>query len=409
MKVKNEKKTGIKNYKIVFNKNNGYSIEITKSNLDKVPDTYIRKQTLKNQERYTTETLETLSNLIIGGKDRVNDLEYQIFNEVRDEILNQTLMLQSLAKMIANIDGLNTLARVAVTNNYVRPKLSNNNEIIIKDGRHPVIEKNLKENEFIANDTEIGQEDNIIQIITGPNMAGKSTYMRQMAIIIILAQMGSFVPASFAEIGICDKVFTRIGASDNISKGESTFMLEMNEVSNILKNATANSFVILDEVGRGTSSDDGLSIAMALVEYISKVKRFKTVFATHFHELTILENELDNVVNLKIEILNDNDNLVFLRKIKRGKSNRSYGIEVAKLSGLPDEVIKNAQKFMEKVDGDEIFNLDKSTDLKDTLDQINNDKLDDIKAISTDININELTPIEAITKLNDLVERINEL
>ncbi len=402
-------KTGIKNYKIVFNKNNGYSIEITKSNLDKVPDTYIRKQTLKNQERYTTETLETLSNLIIGGKDRVNDLEYQIFNEVRDEILNQTLMLQSLAKMIANIDGLNTLARVAVTNNYVRPKLSNNNEIIIKDGRHPVIEKNLKENEFIANDTEIGQEDNIIQIITGPNMAGKSTYMRQMAIIIILAQMGSFVPASFAEIGICDKVFTRIGASDNISKGESTFMLEMNEVSNILKNATANSFVILDEVGRGTSSDDGLSIAMALVEYISKVKRFKTVFATHFHELTILENELDNVVNLKIEILNDNDNLVFLRKIKRGKSNRSYGIEVAKLSGLPDEVIKNAQKFMEKVDGDEIFNLDKSTDLKDTLDQINNDKLDDIKAISTDININELTPIEAITKLNDLVERINEL
>lgn len=402
-------KTGIKNYKIVFNKNNGYSIEITKSNLDKVPDTYIRKQTLKNQERYTTETLETLSNLIIGGKDRVNDLEYQIFNEVRDEILNQTLMLQSLAKMIANIDGLNTLARVAVTNNYVRPKLSNNNEIIIKDGRHPVIEKNLKENEFIANDTEIGQEDNIIQIITGPNMAGKSTYMRQMAIIIILAQMGSFVPASFAEIGICDKVFTRIGASDNISKGESTFMLEMNEVSNILKNATENSFVILDEVGRGTSSDDGLSIAMALVEYISKVKRFKTVFATHFHELTILENELDNVVYLKIEILNDNDNLVFLRKIKRGKSNRSYGIEVAKLSGLPDEVIKNAQKFMEKVDGDEIFNLDKSTDLKDTLDQINNDKLDDIKAISTDININELTPIEAITKLNDLVERINEL
>lgn len=402
-------KTGIKNYKIVFNKNNGYSIEITKSNLDKVPDTYIRKQTLKNQERYTTETLETLSNLIIGGKDKVNDLEYQIFNEVRDEILNQTLMLQSLAKMIANIDGLNTLARVAVNNDYVRPKLNNNNEIIIKGGRHPVIEKNLKENEFIANNTEIGQKDNIIQIITGPNMAGKSTYMRQMAIIIILAQMGSFVPASFAEIGICDKVFTRIGASDNISKGESTFMLEMNEVSNILKNATANSFVILDEVGRGTSSDDGLSIAMALVEYISKVKKFKTVFATHFHELTILENELNNVVNLKIEILNDDDNLVFLRKIKRGKSNRSYGIEVAKLSGLPDEVIKNAQKFMEKIDGDEIFNLDKSTDLKETLDQINNDKIDEIKTLTTDININELTPIEAITKLNDLVERINKL
>ncbi|WP_262122275.1 DNA mismatch repair protein MutS [Anaerococcus sp. Marseille-Q5996] len=407
--ISEREKTGIKNYKIVFNKNNGYSIEITKSNIDKVPDSYIRKQTLKNQERYTTESLEKLSNLILGGKDKVNDLEYQIFNNIRDTILNQTLMLQSLAKMIANIDGLNTLARVAVSNNYVRPELTNDSEIIIKDGRHPVIENNLKENEFIANDTKIGDKNNIIQIITGPNMAGKSTYMRQMAIIIILAQMGSFVPASYAKIGICDKVFTRIGASDNISKGESTFMLEMNEVSNILKNATSKSFVILDEVGRGTSSDDGLSIAMALVEYISKKKQFKTVFATHFHELTILENELENVVNLKIEILNENDNLVFLRKIKRGKSNRSYGIEVAKLSGLPDEVITNAQKFMEKLDTGDVFNLDKSSDIKNTLLQINDDKINNIKEISANININELTPIEAINKLNTLVERINEL
>lgn len=402
-------KTGIKNYKIVFNKNNGYSIEITKSNLDKVPDNYIRKQTLKNQERYTTETLENLSNLILGGKDKVNDLEYQIFNQIRDEILDQTLMLQSLAKMIANIDGLNTLARVAVLNNYVRPRLTNKNEITIRDGRHPVIEDNLKENEFIANDTKIGQADNLIQIITGPNMAGKSTYMRQMAIIIILAQMGSFVPASFAEIGVCDKVFTRIGASDNISKGESTFMLEMNEVSNILKNATSHSFVILDEVGRGTSSDDGLSIAMSLVEYISKKTRFKTVFATHFHELTILENELDNVKNLKIEILNEDNNLVFLRKIKEGKSDRSYGIEVAKLSGLPDELIKNAQKFMKKIDEDKIINLDKSNNIKNTMSEISDDKINEIKDISSNVNINELTPIEAINKLNDLVERINQL
>lgn len=402
-------KTGIKNYKIVFNKNNGYSIEITKSNLDKVPDNYIRKQTLKNQERYTTETLENLSNLILGGKDKVNDLEYQIFNQIRDEILDQTLMLQSLAKMIANIDGLNTLARVAVLNNYVRPRLTNKNEITIRDGRHPVIEDNLKENEFIANDTKIGQADNLIQIITGPNMAGKSTYMRQMAIIIILAQMGSFVPASFAEIGVCDKVFTRIGASDNISKGESTFMLEMNEVSNILKNATSHSFVILDEVGRGTSSDDGLSIAMSLVEYISKKTRFKTVFATHFHELTILENELDNVKNLKIEILKEDNNLVFLRKIKEGKSDRSYGIEVAKLSGLPDELIKNAQKFMKKIDEDKIINLDKSNNIKNTMSEISDDKINEIKDISSNVNINELTPIEAINKLNDLVERINQL
>lgn len=402
-------KTGIKNYKIIFNKNNGYSIEITKSNLDKVPETYIRKQTLKNQERYTTEKLEEVSSLILNGKDQVNDIEYQLFNEIRDILLEKTLMLQALAKMIANIDCLNTLARVANFNNYVRPKLNNGNKIIIKDGKHPVIESKLKENEFIANDTDIGEDDNLIQIITGPNMAGKSTYMRQMAIIIILAQMGSFVPASYADIGICDKVFSRIGASDNISKGESTFMLEMNEVSNILKNATPKSFVILDEVGRGTSSDDGLSIAMALVKYISKVKKFKTVFATHFHELTILENELDNVKNLKIEILNENDNLIFLRKISPGKSDRSYGIEVAKLSGLPDEIIDDAKVFMDKISDDDYFEVNKTKNIVDTIDDINTKNMDEIISITKDINVNDLTPLEAINKLNSLVERINGL
>lgn len=402
-------KTGIKNYKIIFNKNNGYSIEITKSNLDKVPQTYIRKQTLKNQERYTTEKLEELSSLILNGKDQVNDIEYQLFNEIRDILLEKTLMLQALAKMIANIDCLNTLARVANFNNYIRPVLNNGNKIIIKDGRHPVIESKLKENEFIANDTDIGEDDNLIQIITGPNMAGKSTYMRQMAIIIILAQMGSFVPASYADIGICDKVFSRIGASDNISKGESTFMLEMNEVSNILKNATPKSFVILDEVGRGTSSDDGLSIAMALVKYISKVKKFKTVFATHFHELTILENELDNVKNLKIEILNENDNLIFLRKISPGKSDRSYGIEVAKLSGLPEEIIEDAKVFMDKISDDDYFEVNKTKNIVDTIDDINTKNMEEIISITKDINVNDLTPLEAINKLNSLVERINGL
>lgn len=402
-------KTGIKNYKIIFNKNNGYSIEITKSNLDKVPETYIRKQTLKNQERYTTEKLEKVSSLILNGKDQVNEIEYKLFNEIRDILLEKTLMLQALAKMIANIDCLNTLARVANFNNYVRPKLNNGNKIIIKDGRHPVIESKLKENEFIANDTDIGEDDNLIQIITGPNMAGKSTYMRQMAIIIILAQMGSFVPASYADIGICDKVFSRIGASDNISKGESTFMLEMNEVSNILKNATPKSFVILDEVGRGTSSDDGLSIAMALVKYISKVKKFKTVFATHFHELTILENELDNVKNLKIEILNENDNLIFLRKISPGKSDRSYGIEVAKLSGLPEEIIEDAKVFMDKISDDDYFEVNKTKNIVDTIDDINTKNMEEIISITKDINVNDLTPLEAINKLNSLVERINGL
>lgn len=407
--IQERETTGIKNYKIVYNKNNGYSIEITKSNLDKVPNSYIRKQTLKNQERYTTETLENLSNLIIGGKDKVNDLEYEIFNDIRNQILDQTLKLQSLAKMIANIDALNTLSQVALTNNYVRPIINNENMINIKNGRHPVIEKKLNENEFIANDTNIGEDDNIIQIITGPNMAGKSTYMRQMAIIIIMAQMGSFVPASYAEIGICDKVFTRIGASDNISKGESTFMLEMNEVSNILKNATNNSFVILDEVGRGTSSDDGLSIAMALVDYISKKKKFKTVFATHFHELTILEDELNNVKNLKIEILKENNNLVFLRKIKKGRSSRSYGIDVAKLSGLPEEITDNAQKFMNNLNSEDGINLNKDSDIKSTIYEINENKYKNLKSEANNININELTPIEAINKLNKLIESIGEL
>lgn len=401
--------TGIKNLKIIYNKNNGYSIEVTKSNIDKVDKSYVRKQTLKNQERYTTEELENISSIILYGKEKINSLEYELFNKVVQIILDSTLRLQNLSKMIANIDSLNSFAKIAQKNSYVRPIITNNDEIIIKDGRHPVIESNLSENEFIANDTNIGQEDNLIQIITGPNMAGKSTYMRQMALIIIMAQIGSFVPATSAEIGICDKIFTRIGASDNISKGESTFMLEMNEVSNIIKNSSKNSFVILDEVGRGTSSDDGLSIAMALVEYLSKHKKVKTVFATHFHELTILESELSNVKNLKIEILEENNNLVFLRKIKEGKSDRSYGIEVAKLSGLPNEILDNAKNIMKKLSNDDFFEINKSKEIKNSLDDIKDKKINDLKSLSEKININELTPLEAMNKLNILIEKIGEI
>ena len=401
--------TGIKNYKIVYNKNNGYSIEITKSNLDKVPSSYVRKQTLKNQERYTTETLEEISELILGGKDKINNLEYEIFKKVRDEILKNTIKLQALAKMIANIDTLNTFAKIARDNSYVRPEIRTDNLIKITDGRHPVIENNLKENEFIPNDTDIGEDDNLIQIITGPNMAGKSTYMRQMAIIIILAQMGSFVPATSAQTSICDQVFTRIGASDNISKGESTFMLEMNEVSSILQNSTENSFVILDEVGRGTSSDDGLSIAMAIVEYLSKKKKVKTVFATHFHELTIMENELDNVKNLKIEILEENNNLVFLRKIKEGKSDRSYGIEVAKLSGLPNEVIENAKLIMNKLGSEDVFDNDKKAGVTESITEISDNKIRELKKDASVVDVNNLTPIEAMNELNKLLIMIGEL
>ena len=401
--------TGIKNLKIIYNKNNGYSIEVTKSNIDKVDSSYIRKQTLKNQERYTTEELENISSMILNGKEKINQLQYDIFNEIIEKILSSTLRLQSLSKMIANIDSLNSLAKIAHKYSYCRPDICESNIIEIKDGRHPVIETSLDENEFIANDTQIGEEDNLIQIITGPNMAGKATYMRQMALIIILAQIGSFVPATSARIGICDKIFTRIGASDNISKGESTFMLEMNEVSNIIKNSTDKSFVILDEVGRGTSSDDGLSIAMALVEYLSKHKKVKTVFATHFHELTILENELSNVKNLKIEILEEDNNLVFLRKITRGKSDRSYGIEVAKLSGLPDEILDNARNIMDKLSNDDFFEVNKGKEIINTLDDIKDKKIDELKDLSETININELTPLEALNKLNMLVSKIKEI
>lgn len=402
-------KTGINKLRINYNKNNGYSIEITKSNLHLVPENYIRKQTLKNQERYTTERLEELSSLILGSSDKINSLEYEIFGEIRDFILSNAKTLQYLSKLISIIDSLNALSKLARENNYTRPKITRDNLIKIKDGRHPVIEKKLKENEFISNDTDIGEDNNLIQIITGPNMAGKSTYMRQMALIIILAQMGSFVPCSKASISICDKVFTRIGASDNISKGESTFMLEMNEVSNILKNSTDKSFIILDEVGRGTSSDDGLSIAMSLVDYLSKKKKAKTVFATHFHELTILEKKLDNVVNLKIDILEENDNLVFLRKISKGQSDRSYGIEVARMSGLPDEIIENAKIFMSKLDeSDEIFK-DSKIIVKSSMEDINKAEIEKIKTYADSININELTPLEAINILNKLIGKIKEI
>lgn len=401
--------TGIKNLKVIFNKNNGYSIEVTKSNIDKIDQSYIRKQTLKNQERYTTEELENISSLILNGKEKINLLEYELFNKIVENILNSTLRLQSLSKMIANIDSFNSFAKIAHKYSYCKPNITESNEISIIEGRHPVIEINLDENEFIANDTNIGQDDNLIQIITGPNMAGKSTYMRQMALIIIMAQIGSFVPAKSAEIGICDKIFTRIGASDNISKGESTFMLEMNEVSNIIKNSTEKSFVILDEVGRGTSSDDGLSIAMALVEYLSKHKKVKTVFATHFHELTVLESELKNVRNLKIEILEENNNLIFLRKISRGKSDRSYGIEVAKLSGLPDEILENAKNIMEKLANEDFFEVNKGKEIKNSLEDIKNKKINELKSYTDKININELTPLEAMNQLNILMDKIGEI
>ncbi|MCI5839502.1 MAG: DNA mismatch repair protein MutS [Peptoniphilaceae bacterium] len=402
--------TGIKNLKIKYNKINGYSIEITKSYIQKVPDNYIRKQTLKNQERYTTSFLEELSSLILGGKELIDKKEYEIFMNVRDEILNNIKKIQSVSNIISILDVINSLAKVAFINRYTKPIINDDNIICIKKGRHPIIEQMLNENEFISNDTNIGQKDNLIQIITGPNMAGKSTYMRQTAIIIILAQIGSFVPADYAKISICDKVFTRIGAGDNISKGESTFMLEMKEVANILNNATEKSFVILDEVGRGTSTDDGLSIAISLVEYISKTLKTKTVFATHFHELTSLEKKFQNVKNLKIDIKEENGELVFLRKITSGSSDRSYGIEVAKMAGIPDEIIESAKNIIEYIDENNEKNFEdlNFSNIRKN-DYIYKEKIDYLKKEVSKIDINNLTPLESINELYNLFERIKNI
>lgn len=400
--------TDIKNLKIKYNKNNGYSIEVTKTNIDKVPANYIRKQTLKNQERYTTEKLEYLSNLILNGADKVNDLEYELFSDIRSNVIDNIKIIQSVAKMIANLDVLSSFAYTAIKNNFRKPFFTDNDEIIIEEGRHPIIESKLKENEFIKNDTLIGNKDNLIQLLTGPNMAGKSTYMRQIAIVIILAHTGSFVPAKKCILPIVDKIFTRIGASDNISKGDSTFMLEMREVANILENATEKSFVILDEVGRGTSTQDGLSIACALVEYLSRFLKCKTIFATHFHELTDLKNQFENVRNLKVDIDKDGDKLVFLHKIKSGESDNSYGIEVAKLAGLPEIIIEKAQQLVQAIEKKDIELSPEDSEIQKIAYQ-DRKYIDKFKSLIDGIDINNITPLEALNVLYNLKKDIEKL
>ena len=351
LEAKEKEKTGIKTLKVKFNKVFGYYFEVTNSFKDHVPDYYIRKQTLTNAERFTTDELKQLEDIIMGAEEKLVSLEYDLFCEVRDKIGAEVIRIQKTAKSIAGIDVFCSLSVVATRRNYVKPSINDKGVIQIKNGRHPVVEQMMRDDMFVANDTFLDNGKNRLSVITGPNMAGKSTYMRQVALIVLMAQLGSFVPAQEADIGICDRIFTRVGASDDLASGQSTFMVEMTEVANILRNATRNSLLVLDEIGRGTSTFDGLSIAWAVIEHISNSKLLgaKTLFATHYHELTELEGTIAGVKNYCIAVKEQGDDIVFLRKIVRGGADKSYGIQVAKLAGVPDSVIARAKEIAEEL------------------------------------------------------------
>ena len=351
LEAKERDNTGIKNLKVKYNKVFGYYFEVTNSFKDLVPEYFVRKQTLTNAERYTTDELKNLEDVILGAEDKLFSLEYDLFCEVRDAIAAEVVRIQKTARAIAAVDVFVSLSTVATRNNYVKPQINEKGTIQIKGGRHPVVEKMMRDDMFVANDTTLDNSKNRISIITGPNMAGKSTYMRQTALIVLMAQIGSFVPADQANIGICDRIFTRVGASDDLASGQSTFMVEMTEVANILRNATKNSLLILDEIGRGTSTFDGLSIAWAVVEHISNTRLLgaKTLFATHYHELTELEGLMSGVTNYCIAVKEQGDDIVFLRKIVKGGADKSYGIQVAKLAGVPESVINRAKELVEQL------------------------------------------------------------
>ena len=358
--IENEEreKTGVKSLKIGFNKVFGYFIEITKVNLNtaKIDESYIRKQTLSNAERFITPKLKEIEDKILNAEEKIKSLEHEIFVNIRNEIYKNIDRIQKVSKTIANIDVFVSLATVAYINNYVRPNINEDDKLDIKNGRHPVVENIVGEENFVPNDTYLNTGENIINIITGPNMAGKSTYMRQTAVIALMAHIGSFVPAEYANIPILDRIFTRVGASDDLSQGQSTFMVEMSEVSHILKNATDKSLVILDEIGRGTSTYDGISLAWSIVEYIQSKIKCKTLFATHYHELTDLENEFSEVKNYSIAVKEDDDNIIFLRKIIPTGADKSYGIYVAKLAKLPDEVINRSREILSDLEKNHIYN-----------------------------------------------------
>lgn len=409
LEAKEREETGIKGLKVGYNKVFGYYIEITKSNLGLAPERYIRKQTLTNGERYITEELKTLEEKILGAEEKVISLEYNTFVKIRDVIKSQIERVQRSANIIATIDVLCSLANVAEDLNYCMPKVDESGIIDIKDGRHPVIEKMVPAGNFIANDTYMDKEENRLAIITGPNMAGKSTYMRQIALITLMAQIGSFVPATSAHIGVVDKIFTRVGASDDLAMGQSTFMVEMTEVANILKEATKNSLVILDEIGRGTSTYDGLSIAWAVAEYIADKEKCgaKTAFATHYHELVDLEGKIDGVKNYSIAVKEKGEDIIFLRKIVPQGTDESYGVHVAQLAGVPKSVTKRANEILKSIERRNVL-TNKKEDKKIVDGQLDmyNFKLAELAHEIDKININEITPIEALNSIVKLKEAL---
>ena len=412
LEAEEKEKTGIKNLKIGFNKVFGYFIEVTKSYLNQVPDRFIRKQTLTNAERYITEELKNLENQILGAEEKVVNLEYDAFLEVREEISKNVIRLQTTSEVISNLDVLCSFAQVAEDMNYCMPEVNNSGIIDIKNGRHPVIEKILGAGDFVENDTYLNKDDSRLSIITGPNMAGKSTYMRQVALITLMAQCGSFVPAQMAKIGIVDKIFTRVGASDDLSMGQSTFMVEMMEVATILKEATSNSLVILDEIGRGTSTYDGLSIAWAVAEFIADKEKCgaKTLFATHYHELTELEDKLEGIKNYSIAVKEKGEDIIFLRKIVKGGTDESYGIHVAKLAGVPNIVTKKANEILRSLERKNILTNKKQEkqEKNELVGQFDlyNYKLAEIAHEIDKINLNELTPIDALNTLVRIKEKM---
>lgn len=425
LEAKEREKTGIKNLRIRYNKVFGYYLEVTNSFKNLVPDYYTRKQTLANAERYIIPELKELEDTILGAEDKLCALEYELYCEVREKIAGELERIQKTARAVAKLDVLASLALVAERNNYVRPKINEKGVIDIRDGRHPVVEKMIPNEMFIANDTYLDDKKQRISIITGPNMAGKSTYMRQTALIVLMAQLGSFVPASSANIGLVDRIFTRVGASDDLASGQSTFMVEMNEVANILRNATSRSLLILDEIGRGTSTFDGLSIAWAVVEYISNSRLLgaKTLFATHYHELTELEGKIDNVNNYCIAVKEKGDEIVFLRKIVKGGADKSYGIQVAKLAGVPDTVIARAKEIVEELISADITARVKDIAVQGTetkkkshkkLDEVDlaqfslfdTVKDDDVLTELKEMDISHMTPMDALNTLYQLQNKL---
>lgn len=401
-------KTGIKNLKIGYNRVFGYYIEVTKSNLSQVPDTYIRKQTLTNCERFITQELKDLESRVLGAKERITQLEYELFDDVRKRVAEQLHRIQSTAKAIAELDVLVSFAQTAVENNYCCPDVSLDGKIIIKDGRHPVVEAMLKDAPFVPNDTLLDLDDNQVAIITGPNMAGKSTYMRQVALIALMSQIGSFVPASSAKLSIVDSIYTRVGASDDLASGQSTFMVEMSEVANILKNATRQSLLVFDEIGRGTSTFDGMSIARAVVEFVADKKLLgaKTLFATHYHELTELEDLLKGVKNYNVAVKKHGDDITFLRRIIRGGADDSYGIEVAKLAGIPQKVVTRAKEILKQLEAGQPVETrrKKMAAVKDGPVQVAflNPTTEKILSKLRSTDVNALSPIEALNVLFEL-------